>query len=204
MQDQSIRQSYFEKGQLHFSRLTPPRHSSIGSIAQAFASESLKLQQYLASQRLVGRSQTITAHILAHPGALKAIGNSCVDTPAVRFNVLDINECAKRTGLRSLPPDSHGEALFLHPTMTSASDTVCRRRLAAYLPGRPNGHPALRSRRHRTVCLPVALETSFSTRINSPANQQGSQAETEQSRQRYADMLKTFPSVPVDHETLKA
>ena len=97
VQDQSIRQSYFENGQLHFSRLTPLQHSSIGSIAQSFASESIKLQQYLASQRLVGRNQTITAYILAHPGAQKVIENSCVDTPAVHFNILDLNECARIT-----------------------------------------------------------------------------------------------------------
>ena len=205
VQDQSIRQSYFEKGQLHFSRLTPLQHSSIGSIAQAFASESLKLQQYLASQRLVGRNQTITAHILAHPGALKAIGNSCVDTPAVRFNVLDINECAKRTGLRSLPPDSHGEALFLHllathpPAMQFAGDALRHTyrvgRMGTLLYGL--GATAL------CACLLLSGNQLFDayqfTRESAEL-----QAETEQSRQRYADMLRTFPSVPVDHETLKS
>ena len=205
IQDNSIRQSYFEKGQLHFSRLTPLQHSSIGSIAQAFASESLKLQQYLASQRLVGRNQTITAHILAHPGALKAIENSCVDTPAVRFNVLDINECAKRTGLKSLPPDSHGEKLFLHllathpPAMQFAGDTLRHTyqvgRLGTLLYGL--GATAL------CACLLLSGNQLFDayqfTRESAEL-----QAETGQSRQRYADVLKTFPSVPVDRETLKS
>ena len=41
VQDQSIRQSYFEKGELHFSRLTPLQNSSISRIAQAFFSEAI-------------------------------------------------------------------------------------------------------------------------------------------------------------------
>ena len=35
-------------------------------IAQAFASEAGKLQQYLTSQRLIGRDQALTAYALAN------------------------------------------------------------------------------------------------------------------------------------------
>ena len=49
VQDQSIRQSYLENGELHFSRLTPLQNSSQAGIAQAVASEAGKLQQYLTS-----------------------------------------------------------------------------------------------------------------------------------------------------------
>lgn len=205
VQDQSIRQSYFEKGRLHFSRLTPLQHSSIGSIAQAFASESLKLQQYLASQRLVGRNQTITAHILAHPGALKAIATSCVDTPAVRFNVLDINDCARRTGLKSPPTDSHGEMLFLHllatqpPAMQFAGDTLRHTyqvgRMGTLLYGL--GATAL------CACLLLSGNQLFDAYQFAREAEQ-LQAETARSDQHYADILKTFPSVPIDRETLKS
>ena len=76
VQDQSIRQSYYDKGELHFSRLTPLHNSSIGGIAQTLSAETLKLQQYLANQRIIGHDQPITAHILAHPSAMNAIKNS--------------------------------------------------------------------------------------------------------------------------------
>jgi hypothetical protein len=205
VQDQSIRQSYFEKGQLHFSRLTPLQHSSIGSIAQGFASESIKLQQYLASQRLVGRNQTITAHILAHPGAQKTIENSCVDTPAVRFNVLDIAECAKRAGLKSPPADSHSETLFLHllatnpPSMQFAGDTLRHTyqvgRLGTLLYGL--GATSL------CACLLFSGNQLFDAYQFSQESEE-LHAETGQSRQRYADVIKTFPSVPIDNEALKS
>jgi len=205
IQDQSIRQSYFEKGQLHFSRLTPLQHSSIGSLAQAFAGESLKLQQYLVSQRLVGRNQTITAHLLAHPGARTAIESSCVDTPAVRFNVLDINECARRIGLKSFPADSHGETLFLHllathpPSIQFADGTLRHTyqvgRLGNLLYGL--GATAL------CACLLFAGNEWFDAyRFSRETTEL--QAEITQSRLRYANVIKTFPSVPVDNETLKS
>ena len=205
VQDQSIRQSFFDKGELHFSRLTPLQHSSIAGIAQAFAAESVKLQQYLSSQRLIGRGQAITAHILAHAGAFKAIGNSCVDTPAVRFNVLDINECARRAGLKTELPDSHAEPLFLHllvadpPGVQFAGDELRHSFRIVQIRSLLQGAGAMTL----AACLLLSGKYLFD------AHQIGQDAEalrTESAlaRQRYADIVKTFPSVPTDNETLKS
>ncbi len=205
VQDQSIRQSYFEKGQLHFSRVTPLQHSSIGSIAQALSSESLKLQQYLASQRLLGRNQTITAHVLAHASARNVIETSCLDTPTLRFNILDISECAGRIGLKSLPADSHSELLFLH--------------MLAIAP--PSAQFAEDSLRHTyqigqfgTVLRGIGLVTMIACLLLSGKQLVDAyqlrgetaqfQAEAAGSRQRYADVVKTFPNVSVDNETLRS
>ena len=204
VQDQSIRQNYFEKGELHFSRLTPLQHSSIGSIAQTFATESLKLQQYLASQRLIGRNQSITAHILAHQGALKTIQNSCIDTPTVHYNVIDITECASRIGLKTPPVDTHCEALFLHllvtdpPAFQFASDEL-----------RHSFHLArIRSLLHGigAMALIACLLLSGKLLFDAYSVRQGAaalKAEAELSRQRYSAIEKTFPELPLDNETLK-
>ena len=114
LQDQSIRQSYLEDGHVHFSRLTPLHSLGDEGIAHTFLAETARLQQYLTSQRILARDQAITVFILAHPDATAAIRHRCVDTETVRFVILDFAECAKITGLRSLPPDSSGEALFLN------------------------------------------------------------------------------------------
>ena len=47
LQDQTIRETFYERGRLHFSRLSPLANTSIGGIAQGFATEAIKLQQYL-------------------------------------------------------------------------------------------------------------------------------------------------------------
>ncbi|WP_291992449.1 hypothetical protein [Candidatus Accumulibacter sp. ACC003] len=114
IQDQSIRQSYLENGELHFSRLTPLTNSSIGGIAQTFASEAAKLQQYLVSQRLIGRQQPLVAYLLAHANTRKAIESSCIDRDTLVFAILDIEESARLCGLKALPENTHCEPLFLN------------------------------------------------------------------------------------------
>jgi len=204
VQDQSIRQSFFEKGELHFSRLTPIHHSSIGGIAQTFATESLKLQQYLASQRLIGRSQVITAHILAHPNAFKAIQNSCVDTPAIRFNFLDITECAERAGLKTAPPDTHAELLFLHllvanpPSVQFAGEDLRHNFRIVQIRSALQGAGAMAL----IACLLISGKFLFDAHEVAQATET-LRAEAALARQRYGDIVKTFPSVPTDNETLK-
>lgn len=204
VQDQSIRQSFFEKGELHFSRLTPLQHSSIGGIAQAFAAEAVKLQQYLSSQRLIGRGQAITAHILAHPGAFKAIENSCVDTPAVRFNILDITECARRTGLKTVPQDTHAESLFLHllvadpPGVQFAGADLRHSFRIVQIRSLLQGAGAMAL----AACLLLSGKYLFDAH-QVAQDTEALHAEAVLARQRYGDIVKTFPSVPTDNETLK-
>ncbi|MDR0578900.1 MAG: hypothetical protein LBI87_15570 [Candidatus Accumulibacter sp.] len=204
VQDQSIRQSFFEKGALHFSRLTPLQHSGIAGIAQAFATESAKLQPYLSSQRLIGRGQVITAHILAHPGAFRAIRNSCVDTPSVRFNILDLVECARRVGLKTEPPDTHAETLFLHllaadrPGVQFAGEELRHDfRIAQTRSLLRGAGVAL-----MTGCLLLSGQYLFDAR-RIARDAEALRAEAAAARQRYENIVGTFPSVPVDNETLK-
>lgn len=204
VQDQSIRQSYFEKGELHFSRLTPLQNSSIGGIAQTFSSETLKLQQYLASQRLIGRNQSITAHILAHSSAFKAIQSSCVSTPTIHYNILNIEDCAKKTGLRTPPPDTHCEPLFLNllvtapPRIQFADDTL-----------RHDHHLGqIRSALHSLGALALLGCLLFSGKLwyeNYTVTQETAALRNEAnlSHHRYNEIVKTFPPIPTNNETLR-
>ena len=204
VQDQSIRQSYFEKGELHFSRLTPLQNSSISGIAQTFFSEAIKLQQYLASQRLIGRNQPITTHVLAHGSTMKAIQASCNDTPTIRFNFLGIEDCATKTGLKTVPFDAHSENLFLHllrvdpPRIQFANDDQ-----------RHTYHLGLiRSTLHAVGaavlagCLLYSATLLYET-YEVTDESQGLRAESSQARQRYAEIVKTFPPIPTTTETLR-
>jgi len=203
VQDQSIRQSYFEKGELHFSRLTPLQNSSIGGIAQTFSSETLKLQQYLAGQRLIGRNQTITVHILAHPNALKAIQSSCVSTGTIQYSILNIEDCAKKTGLKTPPPDTHCEQLFLNLLVTSppriqfADDVLRHDHHLGQIRAALQGFGAL-------ILLGCLL---FSGKLlyedySLTQETEALRSEASLTRLRYNDILKTFPAIPTNNETL--
>lgn len=204
VQDQSIRQSYCEKGELHFSRLTPLQNSSIGGIAQTLATEAVKLQQYLASQRLIGRSQPITAHILAHPNALKAIETSCIDTDTLHFNILDIEQVAGKVGLKTLPLDTHSEAIFLQLLAAAAppvqfADDEQRHHFHLW---------QIRTALYATAAVALFSCLLFSGNQLYHAYDIGQQAEEHKiqaglAQQRYNDVVKTFPPIPTNNETLR-
>lgn len=207
VQDQSMRQSYFENGELVFSRLTPLSQSSIGGIAQTFATETIKLQQYLASQRIIGRDQPITAHILVHPGVQKVIEGKCVDTQTVHFNFLDLLNCARLTGLKTLPTGSHASSdadlLFLNllatspPPMQFANDDQRHGyhlrliRFSSYMVG--------------AIALAGGLLFAGAQVLERYAIDQEVRAlgsEAVQARQRYEDIVRSFPAIPTSSETL--
>jgi hypothetical protein len=156
VQDQSIRQSYLEKGELHFSRLVPLPNSGIGGIAQTFAAEARKLQQYLVSQRVMGRQQPIKAYLLAHASARQAVEDSCVDSESLSFAIFDVEDCAHRCGLKALPPDTRCEALFLHLLATAPpTHAVCQRPTTPRLPSLARSLDTARGRCCRAVRVPA-------------------------------------------------
>jgi hypothetical protein len=204
VQDQSIRQSYLEKGEVHFSRLTTLHNNSVAGIAQAFASEAVKLQQYLASQRLIGRTQAIAAYILAHPSALKIIETSCIDTDTLNYNILNLEDCAARTGLKTQPTDTHCELLFLHllasaPPSNQFADDVQRH---DYHLGK------IRTALYGASSIALLAGLGFSGhqlyetwRINQES--ETLKAEAQIAQHRYDDIVKTFPPIPTDNQTLR-
>ena len=204
VQDQSIRQSYLEQGEVHFSRLTPLQNSSLAGIAQTFAAEAVKLQQYLTSQRLIGRNQPLTAYILAHPTALKAIEASCSDTPNLRFSIIDTVEAAQRTGLKTAPHDSHAEPLFLHwlasapPKLQFANDEQRHGHHLGLIRRALLGSGAL-------ILLGSLLFTGqeLIERNGILAANAALLKETELARQRYDDIARTFPPIPTDSASLR-
>ena len=203
VQDQSIRQSYFENGELHFSRLAPLHQSSIGGIAQTLATETVKLQQYLASQRIIGRSQAITAHILVHPATQKVIESRCVDTATVHFNFLDIVDYAARSGLKTPPADMHGEAFFLNllaatpPAVQFATDEARHDYHLRQLRFGLHGFAALAL----VACLLVAGEQLYE-RYETGQETEQLRSEASLSQRRYLDIAATFPPIPMNNETL--
>lgn len=204
VQDQSVRQSYFEKGKLQFSRLTPLQNSSIGGIAQTFASEAHKLQLYLASQRLIGRSEPIAVYVLAHSGARQAIEARCTDTSTLHFKLLTLEDCARTIGMGAQPASSHCESLFLHllavtaPRNQFASEEqqhfyrLWQLRYALYGAGAAT----------LLCCLLLAGKLALDAYgVRQQAGQLA--AEAGLARQRYESIAATFPPIPTSHDTLR-
>jgi hypothetical protein len=205
VQDRSLRQSFLDKGELRFSRLTLLHGiDDLGGVAPVFAAEAGKLQQYLSSQRLIERGQPLAVHVLAPPGAFEALRAACADTPALRFRLLDITECARRIGLETDAPwDMRAERLFLHllaaspPRIQFAGEELRHAFHLARIRSLLRGAGALTL----AVCLSLSGKYLFDARrIAQDAD--ALRQEAALARQQYEDIVGTFPSVPVDHGTL--
>lgn len=109
-----LRQTFFDGGQMRFSRLTPLIHDSTDATALAAASEAAKMHQYLASQRLIERDQPLVTRVLVHPAEATAMRAHCRDSTSLRFEMVDLPEEARRAGLRSPLVNSQADLLFCH------------------------------------------------------------------------------------------
>ncbi|MBI2308724.1 MAG: hypothetical protein HYU78_15655 [Rhodocyclales bacterium] len=204
VQDQSLRESYFERGHLHFSRLSPLSQSSIGGIAQALATEAMKLQQYLLSQRLIARNQPLRAIVVAHPQALKAVAGSCISTDSLTFDIRSTIDCARQIGLKTPPADSHLDTAYAH--LAAATPP------AVQFAAAPLRHDyRLRQIRDGLYGLGAAV---FAASLLFAGQQlyaaHGLAQETAETlaraqgaRQRYEDIVRTFPQIPASNETLR-
>ena len=118
LQDNSIRQSFFNEGRLVFSRVAPVVGNSISDVAACVASEANRFEQYLLSQRMMSNAYRLSAHVLAHPRNIESI-------QAARFNndmevtIHDITAAAKKIGFKSPLPDTRAQGLFLQIAATS-------------------------------------------------------------------------------------
>lgn len=204
VQDQSIRQSYFENGQLRFSRLAQITQLAGGSLAQTLASEAQRLQQYLYSQRLLARNQPIRAYLLVHANLRSEVARDCVDSETLPFELLDIDDAASRCGLRTPPADSHSETLFLHllavspPKEQFADD---EQRHAFHL-------QRIRSLFYGTAaaglaaCLLLATVQLF-LGLQLETRRQTLNSEASALRAHYTEITRSFPAIPADNDTLR-
>jgi hypothetical protein len=93
------RQSYFQNGMLKFSRLTPAidRDGNPTNIGV----ETGKTQQFLTSQRLLGRGNVLHTVVLAPETDMEALDAQCEDGAETEFQLLSLESVAARVGLKT-------------------------------------------------------------------------------------------------------
>lgn len=203
VQDNSVRQSFFDKGHLHFSRLAPIPNSSISGLAQLVGSEIAKLQQYLLSQRTIGRNEPLVAHVLAHPQAAQAL-HALALPELLRLQTHSVVEAGRRLGLKEDFEDSRAHPLFLHMA-------------AAFAPREQFAPSALRkdyrlwqaSRAIRALAgigllgslLFAGTKLLNLQQIAQETRQQEVQAEL--GERRYREIVAAFPNLPLSQEHLR-
>lgn len=200
----SLRQSYFERGRLSFSRLSPFADPGGDGRAQAFAGEAEKLRQYLLGQRQLPTAAPLPAVIVADRQALPAIVAGSMGSDAFAFRCLSHDECRRQLGLKTPPAGSDDDALF--------AQLVATARPAALFAAAPLGRPyRLRQWRQRLYglgaatllgCIPYAgLQLDSARRLAGEAAALAGQVQ--EARQRYDEIAGSGPPAPLAPATLR-
>src|SRR6267143_3378304 len=205
-QQAGLRQSYIENGRIRFSRLGRVDSSDPRAIAQDFAAESLRIQQYLVNTRILPREAPALDVLVLAPGEHKALYDAvCVNSARLQFHVHDLDKVANSLGLKSAPAGTLAESLFLHV-------------LAAYPSGEQYADDRMRRFYHlwraRVAMLAAgAAVFGFCLLLSAvrlldtyQANEQAQNNRVQEARasEEYARLQTRFPKTPISSENLKA
>jgi hypothetical protein len=100
-QSAGLRQSYFQNGQLKFSRLTLAEDRDGEPVS--LARETEKTQQFLTSVRLIGRGDVLHAVVLAPDEQISRLRSQCRNGPETAYEFLSIESVAIQLGLPRAP-----------------------------------------------------------------------------------------------------
>ncbi|MBK8120552.1 MAG: hypothetical protein IPK39_16260 [Sulfuritalea sp.] len=113
-----VRQTFFDQGKLHFSRLSQLATHSLDEMGRTSASDAARIFQYLSAQRQLPRGGVLRTVVLAHAGEIPALQNFCRDTAELRFEFIDLVALARQKKLKEVPADSNAEKLLVHSLAT--------------------------------------------------------------------------------------
>lgn len=106
-----LRQTYFNKKHLHFSRLTPISENS--SFCESIAAETPRTQHYLNSLSLPPHGETLDVLIICHANDRAALQAVLHNTSELRYDYLDITALDDHSQSKTDHPDSDATSLFL-------------------------------------------------------------------------------------------
>lgn len=112
-----LRQTYFEHGQMQFSRLSQLGTRTAHDIATTCNTEAAKTYQYLVGQRQIKRGIPLSAIITAHDDLAETLANQCRNTADIQFDVIALGAIAKSSGLKNALSESTADLLLAHQLM---------------------------------------------------------------------------------------
>lgn len=112
-QDDSLRQSYLQNGQLKFSRRSILQGSDPGQLPHNLEEECARLQQYLQNQRLLPRDQALEIVVLCPAQHYQALQDALAENPRHHFRFVPLQTAFELCALPLPDTEALGSALFL-------------------------------------------------------------------------------------------
>jgi hypothetical protein len=199
-----LRQSYFEHGQLRFSRLKPLTTGGIEEAAVNIYGEAVRIYQYLVGQRLISRGNKVPVLCLADAAHFDLLRQACVDTMELSFSFSNLGEITRARQLQTVPTDSNIDGLLIH--------LLARRRSPAQF---GNADTRLDYRRWRwrrlihastlatlTLAALFAVTAGVATWLNH-IRVGDALLQSEIAQQRYDKLVESLPAIPINPVQLR-
>lgn len=107
-----LRQTYFDAGQLRFSRLTP--FAGEGAFGVVAETEVARTHQYLNNLSLLPPDAVLDVRIVCHAHDRHGLEAQLSDNICMCYHYLDIQELGQHAGSKTVYADSDATPLFLH------------------------------------------------------------------------------------------
>jgi hypothetical protein len=201
-----LRQCYVEDGRLRFARL----ERTVDMVPEAFAafvrSETTRLAQYLSTLRVLPRDgPPVRVLVIAPPGQRAAFEQALVSDTRLSFLTLDQSDAARRAGVKSAPPGTGAEQLYLHLAVRQPPrEQFARRedRRSYYLWQLQRGLAAAGAL-GLVACALYAGATWFEI-VGMRQEIDRLQGETSSTQQQYERITSTFPVTQTTTDNLRA
>jgi hypothetical protein len=133
---EAMRQTYFRDREIKFSRLTPIDLQEGQSLGTMVAEETTRTWQYLDSLRHFTPQDRLEVCVLVHANDRPSLQASLRDFAQIQYRLLDMEQVARKLGLKPPPLGSSAEEVLVH---------LCLLRPA------PNHFASPEQRRHYTL-----------------------------------------------------
>lgn len=110
----TLRQSYFEKGKLRFSRLVPGRYKDARGFAEFFQRELRQTLRFLETQHFRSRGAHIDVYVLVSADVYQVMRDELSSTEAVTCHLVPLERLGERIGMRGARVGSFADTVFGH------------------------------------------------------------------------------------------
>ena len=110
----ALRQTYFRKGELRFTRLIPIDLAEGQTLGSVIAEETTRTWQYLENLRSFAAEDRLDAAIVAHPRDVDGIRAELQRFDRFGYAIIDTDQAAARVRMTPPPRESTAEELLVH------------------------------------------------------------------------------------------
>jgi len=110
----TLRQSYFEKGRLRFSRLVPGRYTDARGFADFFHRELRQTLRFLETQRFRSQGSHIDVYVLVSADIYHVMREELSSSDAVTCHLVPLERLASRIGMRGSRVGAFADTIFGH------------------------------------------------------------------------------------------